>query len=55
MRKLGNFTKAVKPAKPGKFISTAPSNGRIRKPPMTFRSAGANLKGSRLGKARKSY
>ena len=50
MRKPGHFTKAVSPGKSKSYARQTP-----RKPPMTYKAAGAKLKGSRLGKARKGY
>ena len=50
MRKLGHYTKAVSPGKSRSYSRQTP-----RTPPMTFKAAGAKLKGSRLGKARKRY
>ncbi len=50
MRRLGHYTKAVSPGKSKNYTRQTP-----RKPPMTYKAAGAHLKGSRLGKARKGY
>lgn len=50
MPKLGHYTKAVSPGKTRSYARQTP-----RKPPMTFKAAGAKVKSTGLGKARKGY
>ena len=50
MRRLGHYPKAVSPGKSKSYARQTP-----RKPPMTYKAAGAKVKSTGLGKARKGY